>query len=49
VKKAQVIWADEALNDLESIYEFLTEKSQPSAQRIVEAIFRQIQAIRILP
>jgi plasmid stabilization system protein ParE len=37
MKKAQVIWSDEALNDLETIYDFLAEKSQPTAQRIPKA------------
>jgi len=30
VKQAQVIWSDEALNDMEAVYDFLAEKSQTS-------------------
>jgi plasmid stabilization system protein ParE len=35
VKKLQVIWTDESLNDLEIIYDFLAEKSRKSAKNVV--------------
>jgi plasmid stabilization system protein ParE len=49
VKKAQVIWSDEALNDLETIYDFLAEKSQPAAQRIVESILSRSKQLESFP
>jgi plasmid stabilization system protein ParE len=41
VKQAQVIWSSEALVDLEVIYDFLAEKSQPAAQRIIESLLER--------
>jgi plasmid stabilization system protein ParE len=41
--KAQVIWTDEAVNDLETIYDFLAENSQLAAQRIVESILNRVK------
>jgi toxin ParE1/3/4 len=49
VKKAHVIWSDEALNDLETIYDFLAEKSQPAAQRIVESILSRSKQLESFP
>ena len=49
MKKAQVVWSDEALNDLESIYDFLAEKSQPAAQRIVESILDKSRQLESFP
>lgn len=49
MKKAQVIWSDEALNDLETIYDFLAEKSQPAAQRIVESILDKSRQLESFP
>jgi len=49
VKKAQVIWTDEALNDLETIYDFLAEKSQPAAQRIIDNILNRSKQLESFP
>ena len=49
MKKVQVIWSDEALNDLETIYDFLTEKSQPAAQRIIESILDKSRQLESFP
>ncbi len=49
MKKVQVIWSDEALNDLETIYDFLVEKSQPAAQRIVENILSKSKQLESFP
>ena len=49
MKKVQVIWSDEALNDLETIYDFLTEKSQPAAQRIAESILSRAKQLESFP
>ena len=47
--KAQVVWSDEALNDLETIYDFLAENSQPAAQRIVESILSRSGQLETFP
>jgi toxin ParE1/3/4 len=49
VKKARVIWSDEALNDLETIYDFLAEKSQPAAQKIIESILSRSRQLESFP
>lgn len=49
MKIAQVIWSDEALNDLETIYDFLAEKSQPSAQRIVDSLLSRSKQLESFP
>jgi plasmid stabilization system protein ParE len=49
MKKAQVIWSDEALNDLETIYDFLAEKSQSAAQRITENILGRTKQLEAFP
>ena len=49
MKKAQVIWSDEALNDLETIYDFLAEKSPTAAQRIVENILSRSKQLESFP
>lgn len=49
MKKAQVIWSDEALNDLETIYDFLAEKSQPAAQRIIENVLIRLKQLESFP
>lgn len=49
MKKAQVIWSDEAINDLETIYDFLAEKSQPSAQRVVESVLFRSKQLESFP
>jgi plasmid stabilization system protein ParE len=49
VKRVQVIWSGEALNDLETIYDFLAENSQPAAQRIVESILSRTRQLESFP
>jgi len=49
VKKTKVIWSDEALNDLETIYDFLSENSQPAAQRIVESLLSRTRQLESFP
>lgn len=49
MKKAQVIWSNEALKDLETIYDFLAEKSQPAAQRVIEGILSRLKQLESFP
>ncbi|MBX2895478.1 MAG: type II toxin-antitoxin system RelE/ParE family toxin [Cyclobacteriaceae bacterium] len=49
MKVAQVIWSNEALNDLEIIYDFLAEKSPQAAQRIVESILSRAGQLESFP
>lgn len=49
MKQAQVIWSDEALKDLESIYEFLEQKSQPAAQQLIENILGRSRQLETFP
>ena len=49
MKKAQVIWSDTALHDMETIYDFIVEKSQPAAQRIIETILGRAKQLESFP
>lgn len=49
MKKVQVIWSTEALGDLETIYYFLAEHSQPAAQNVIEKILSRVSQIEIFP
>ncbi len=49
MKVAQVIWTNEALSDLEIIYDFLAEKSPQAAQRIVEIILSRASQLESFP
>ncbi len=49
MKKSKVIWSNEALTDLEGIYDFLAEKSQPAAQRIVESLLARTKQLETFP
>jgi toxin ParE1/3/4 len=49
VKRSHVIWSAEALVDLEIIYDFLAEKSVPSAQRIIESILARSKQLESFP
>jgi plasmid stabilization system protein ParE len=49
MKRVQVIWSDEALHDLETIYDFLADKSQPAAQRITENILCRAKQLETFP
>ena len=44
-----MIWSDEALNDLEIIYDFLAENSQPAAQRTIENILSRTRQLESFP
>ncbi|MBS1979412.1 MAG: type II toxin-antitoxin system RelE/ParE family toxin [Bacteroidetes bacterium] len=49
MKKARVIWSDSALNDLDTIYDFIAENSQPAARRIVEGILSRSGQLESFP
>lgn len=49
MKKAQVIWSNTALHDMETIYDFLVEKSQPAAQRLIETILGRAKQLESFP
>lgn len=49
MKQIQVIWSSEALVDLEVIYDFLAEKSQPAAQRTIENLLARTQQLEAFP
>lgn len=49
MKQTQVIWSTDALVDLEVIYDFLAEKSQPAAQRIVEGLLFRTRQLERFP
>lgn len=49
MKQVQVVWSTEALDDLETIYDFLAAKSRQAAQRIVENILFRIKQIETFP
>lgn len=49
MKEAQVVWSDEALVDLEIIYDFLAVKSQPAAQRTIEGILARTKQLEAFP
>ena len=49
MKTAQVIWSTEALVDLEVIYDFLAEKSQQAAQRIVRSLLERARQLESFP
>jgi addiction module RelE/StbE family toxin len=49
VKRTHVIWTREALNDLETIYEFLAQQSYPAAQRIIEELLQRAKQLELLP
>lgn len=46
MKHVQVVWSTEALDDLETIYDFLAAKSRQAAQRIVENILFRINKLK---
>jgi toxin ParE1/3/4 len=49
VKKASVIWSAEALADLGTIYDFIVEKSQQAAERIVNVILARTKQLESFP
>jgi plasmid stabilization system protein ParE len=49
VKKAYVIWSASALVDLETIHDFISEKSQQAAQKITLAILARAKQLETFP
>ena len=49
MRKAQVIWSDTALQDMETIYDFLAQNSQPAAQHIIETILGRAKQLESFP
>ena len=49
MKKAQVIWSDQALVNLETIFDFLEEKSPIAAQRIIEELIGRANQLETFP
>jgi len=49
VKKAQVIWTDESMGDLEVIYNFLAEKPGKSAKNVVQSILARTRQLEAFP
>lgn len=47
--KSHVIWSDEAITDLEIIYDFVSIQSQKAAQGIIEAILRRSKQLEDFP
>ncbi|HEV2492080.1 MAG TPA: type II toxin-antitoxin system RelE/ParE family toxin [Terriglobia bacterium] len=46
---AQIIWADPAIQDLESIAEYIALDNPAAAHRLVRRIFEAVQALRRFP
>lgn len=49
MKKAHVIWSAGALVDLETIHDFIAEKSQQAAQKITLAILDRAKQLEAFP
>lgn len=49
MKVVRVIWTREALNDLETIYDFLAQHSHAVAQRIIESLLSRTRQLEFLP
>jgi plasmid stabilization system protein ParE len=49
VKKATVIWSEHALNDLDVIFDFLSEKSLKAAEKIISAILSRTAQLESFP
>ena len=49
MKKVQVIWSNEALGDLEIIYDFIAEKSNNAAKKIIENILSKTNQLESFP
>ena len=49
MKRAQVIWSNEALVDLEIIYDFLAQKSRQAAKHVVENIIEKVAQLENFP
>lgn len=49
MKKVTVIWSEHALNDLDVIYDFLSDKSPKAAENIVAAILSRTTQLERFP
>jgi len=49
MKKVQVIWTDESLNDLEVIYDFIAEQSSKSAKKVIQSILSRTRQLEVFP
>ncbi|WP_162415620.1 type II toxin-antitoxin system RelE/ParE family toxin [Cyclobacterium roseum] len=49
MKKAQVIWTDESLGDLEAIYDFLLDKSPQAAKKVARSILARTRQLEAFP
>ena len=49
MKKIQVIWTDESLGDLETIHDFLAEKSPKAAGKVVQSILQRTRQLEAFP
>lgn len=49
MKKVKVIWSEEALNDLDTIFDFLKIKSFSAAQAVVESILSRTKQLEHFP
>jgi len=49
VKKVTVIWSENALNDLDVIYDFLSEKSPKAAENIIAALLSRTTQLKVFP
>ena len=49
MKKITVIWSENALNDLDVIYDFLSEKSPKAAENIVATLLSRTTQLKVFP
>ena len=49
MKKSIVIWSDNALNDLDIIFEFRSKKSIPAAEKTISAILSRTSQLENFP
>lgn len=49
MKKATVIWSENALNDLDVIFDFLSEKSVKAAEKIISALLSSTSQLETFP
>ncbi len=49
MKKVTVIWSENALNDLDVIYDFLSEKSPKAAENIIAALLSRTTQLKVFP
>jgi toxin ParE1/3/4 len=49
MKKVQVIWTDESINDLDVIYDFIAEQSSKSAKKVIQSILSRTRQLEAFP